>query len=318
MAFENLTSNQIIDTTVNLLVQEVVAAGLFWKVPETAFSGSTNDTVTIRVPAYANASTRVMRSGTAITPTDLHERGVDVVMDTHLYHATALTSESLTLDIENFGRQILRPQASAVGRGLESMAVTAMTGATYPVSHQIEWDPANPIASVAQARQVLNQSATPHDNRFLAVGAQVETDLLMSPNLLRLDQSGSASALRSATIGTLMGFTVVSVPGLPADAAVAFHRSAFAMVTRAPVIPAGVAFGASASADGFALRWLRDYDNGLISDRSLVDVFAGVATITDNGTIDGEGRFIPAVVPDGGGASNLFVRAVYLSTPESA
>ena len=317
MAVNPLKPEKIADLGINLLKLEVVTPQLFWKVADGNFVKTANDTLTIRVPSYGVANERTMRSGTSISMSDLYERGVDVTIDTHIYHATSLTSESLTLDITDFGSEVLRPQAEAVARGLEGLAVDTITGADYADSHRLEWNFANPQASVLRARRVLNGSHVPQEGRYLVVGAGIEENLLSSELLTRADQSGSTSALRSATIGDLRGFTVVTNPNLPDNVAVAMHRSAFALVTRAPARPRGASFGATAASDGFALRWLCDYDNGLLADRSLVDIFAGSAVVTDNGTW-ADGRFTPAVEPDSGDNEDMFVRAVLLTGDESA
>jgi len=308
-----LKSNNIVDLGLELLKQEVVTPRVFWRVAEAEFTRTTDDTVTIRVPAYATASKRTMRSGTAINAADFAERGVDVTINTHLYHRTDISSEELTLDITDFGAQILQPQVEAVARGLEDECVNVMTGASY--QNAVNWDYSDPIASVTAARGWLNRAHVPANGRVLMVGPSIEESLLGDERLLDASASGSTGALRDATIGRLRGFDVVANPNLPDDVAVAFHTSAFALVTRAPARPAGVAFGATAASDGFAMRWLRDYDNSMVADRSLVDLFCGTAAVTDLGHWDDTtNRFVPAVDPEGVGESSLLVRAVLLGT----
>jgi hypothetical protein len=309
-----LKAENIVDLGIELLKQEVVTPAAFWKVAEGEFTRTTNDTVTIRIPAYATASTRVMRSGTAINAQNFEERGVDVKIDTHIYHRTDMSSEELTLDITDFGEQILQPQAEAVARGLEAKAVSTLTGATY--QNAVNWNYTNPLESVTKARGWLNRAHVPKSGRTLMVGPDIEENLLAADILLDASKNGgSSAALREATIGQLRGFTVVVNENLPDATAVAFHKSAFALVTRAPAKPAGVAFGATAASDGLAMRWLRDYDNGLVSDRSLVDLFCGTAVVTDRGAWDaGTNRFVPSVDVDAVGQSDMFVRAVLLGT----
>jgi hypothetical protein len=64
------------------------------------------------------------------------------------------------------------------------------------------------------------------------------------------------------------------------------------MVTRAPVIPDGAAYGASQSYNGLAMRWLRDYDFTTTTDRSLVDCYAGFGHVLEAQDSD---RFVRGV-----------------------
>lgn len=309
-----LKSNNIVELGIELLKQKVVTPAVFWKVAESEFTRTTDDTITIRVPAYTTASKRTMRSGTSITAKSFEERGVDVKIDTHLYHRTDMSSEELTLDITDFGSQILKPQVEAVTRALDAECVNALTGATY--QNNVNWDYDNPLVSVTKARGWLNRAHIPEDGRTLLVGPGIEENLLAADILLDASKNGgSSAALREATIGRLRGMNVVVNPNLPDDVAIALHRSAFALVTRAPAKPAGAPFGASASSDGFALRWLQVFEDGMLNDQSLVDLFCGTAAVTDRGHWDETtNRFVPAEDVDGTGESDMLVRAVMLGT----
>ena len=312
-----LKSNNIVELGIELLKQKVVTPAVFWKVAESEFTRTTDDTITIRVPAYTTASKRTMRSGASITAKSFEERGVDVKIDTHLYHRTDMSSEELTLDITDFGSQILKPQVEAVTRALDAECVDTLTSATY--QNTVTWDYDDPENSVLEARGWLNRAHVPEDGRTLLVGPGIEESLLRSKILMDASASGSSAALRDATIGRIRGMNVVTNANLPDDVAIAFHRSAFALVTRAPAKPAGAPFGASASSDGFALRWLQVFEDGMLNDQSLVDLFCGTAVVTDHGSWDSNtNRFVPAEEVDGDGMSDMLVRAVMLDGSESA
>ncbi|MFB9661592.1 P22 phage major capsid protein family protein [Glycomyces mayteni] len=309
-----LKAENIVDLGIELLKQEVVTPSVFWTVGESEFTKAKNDTVTIKIPAYTSASKRVMRSGTAITAKNFEERKVDVKIDTHLFHRTDMTSEELTLDITDFGEQILKPQVEAVTRGLDDECVDTITGATY--TNNVNWNYSNPLQSVLRARGWLNRAHVPKSGRTLLVGPGIEENLLESEILLDASMNGgSSAALREATIGRVRGFNVVVNENLPDDVAVALHDTAFALVTRAPKIPAGAPMGATTSDSGYALRWLQVFEDEMVSDQSLVDLFCGTAVVTDRGHWDGaKNRFVPAEDVDAVGESDMFVRAVMLGT----
>lgn len=288
-----------------VLARDVVLPGLVTRESGSDFTGAKNDTVTTRVPAYVEARSRVMRSGTTITVDDLDETSVDVKLDTHVYKAVGITDEEMTLDIANFGEQVSAPVMGSVVRKVEAVLATAMDGATY--STVLNINESDPYATIIKARTALNKVGVPTSDRFLAVGADVEEYLLLSNRISNVDTSGSDAALREAVIGRIGGFLAVSVPGLQPDTFIAAHKSAFVLASQAPVIPDGAGWGASASAGGFALRTLKDYDMTNVRDRYLADVFIGAGVVKDRGTLDGNGVFTPS---EDGTAPPILVRAV--------
>lgn len=63
---------------------------------------------------------------------------------------------------------------------------------------------------------------------------------------------------------------------------VAYHRDAFAHVTRPSRNPEGAAKSATVAQDGFALRWLQHYNPLQLEDQSVVDTFIGAETLDAN------------------------------------
>jgi hypothetical protein len=227
---------------------------------------------------------------------ELTQTKVDVTLDTDVYNAIPVTDEELTLDIEDFGRDVLAPQVRAVAEGVENALVAEMTGATYATTLTLDND--DPYKTFVDAHVALNKSNVPRTERFAVVGADLEAVILKSDHLAKVDQSGSEAALRRAQIGTLANFPIYVSNALPADEGYAFHRTAYVLGMRAPVVPDGATFGASRSAFGLAMRWLRDYDFRNVQDRSLVDTYIGtnhVADGPDGGDADTEPDFVRAV-----------------------
>ena len=63
---------------------------------------------------------------------------------------------------------------------------------------------------------------------------------------------------------------------------VAYHRDAFAHVSRPSRNPEGAAKSATVAQDGFALRWLQHYNPLQLEDQSVVDTFVGAETLDAN------------------------------------
>lgn len=292
MANSFIKPERIAAQALGLLEREIVIPSLVWRNAGGSFQGAAGDTITIRVPARTTARTRQLR-GTRpttsegagiITMDELTETSVDVTLDTDVYSAVPITDEELTLDITDFGAQIAEPQVRAIAEGVENAVVAEMTGATYANTVNIASATASAdiYDALVDARVHLNKANVPMSERYLVVGSDFEGVLLKSDDLHQVDRSGSSSALRDAVIGSIAGFSQVVVSNaLPADEAYAFHRTAYVLSMQAPAIPTGATYGASRSAFGLAMRWIRDYDFRNVQDRSLFDVYIGTNTVSD-------------------------------------
>ncbi len=278
-----LSPTTIARAALGLLTRDIVLPQIVSRTAEADFGGMVGNTINIRKPASLNSRTytdALRNANTPIVVDDLAETSIPLVLDQHLYSAVAVTDEQLSFNIVDFGVQVLEPQVRAVAIGLENIIAGVMNGlaseTTFPLNNS------NIHATILTARKMLNDANVPFNDRFLAVSSDVEMYLLQDAEnrLIRYESAGDSPnvALREATIGKLYGFTVVTSNALTANTAVAFHRDAFAMALRAPVVPAGVAFGQSASYAGLALRWIRDYDALYLRDRSVVSALGGAVT----------------------------------------
>ena len=291
MANVYIKAERIAAAALGLLEREIVIPGLVWRDAGGDFRGAGGDTITIRVPARTQARTRTLRGARPqasegngiITMDELTETSVDVTLDTDVYNAVPVTDEELSLDITNFGQQILAPQVRAVAEGIENAVVAEMTGAAYATTLDFNASGygGDPYKTLVDAHVALNKANVPRTERVVVAGADVEALILKSDHLSKVDQSGSDAALRRAQIGMLSNFPIYVSNALPSDEAYAFHRTAFVLGLRAPMTPDGATFGASQSAFGLAMRWLRDYDFRNVQDRSLVDTYIGTNVVAD-------------------------------------
>lgn len=135
------------------------------------------------------------------------------------------------------------------------------------------------LRAIRAAHQVLSQRGVPLQGRVLVVGANWEAALLALDNLNKVNESGDSGVLRQATLGRLYGFTIVVDYGLGANDAFAFQREAVTLATRTTASPRGAAFSSTVAAQGFTLRYLQDYDPTILTDRAVVDTFAGAEVL---------------------------------------
>lgn len=286
MANDFLKPETIVNTALGILSRELVLANLFTKLTVEDFRGAKDDTVSFRVPAVLEAREYAWRNNRSspIVIDDLTETKVDVVLNHDFYSAVKITDEQLTLDIKDFGAQVLQPQLTAVAEKSEDLIGDTLAAATYATTIDFDEATDDPRHVVIDARKALNIANVPKANRFLLVGANVEAAILKADGLLDFDKSGSDSALRDAIIGRLAGFLLVTTNSIDPDAAYACHKTALVLGTAVPANPAGAVKSASASYQGWGMRWLQDYDPTILADRSIVSTFAGATA-----TADGEG-----------------------------
>lgn len=309
MANAFVKAEQVIAQMLGVLERDTVLAQFVWRdIPDGAFKGAKNDTVSLKVPAYTTARTRTLRGGAAIVVDELDETKVDVTLDAHVYKAIGVSDEEMTLDIMDFGQQVTAPAMSSVVRKVDDAIGTEMGAATPEVT--VSLDPDDPYLGLVDARIALNNHSVPASQRYLAVGSSIEAAILKSDRLSKFEQSGSSDAMREAVIGRIAGFTAVSAPGLDPDLAIAAHKTAFVLSLVAPIVPQGASWGETRSYKGMSLRVLRDYDptgsSGPV-DRLLTDTFMGTGVTLDRGTLDADGRFLPSV---DGTDTPILVRAV--------
>lgn len=322
-----LKPTKIVQTALGLLVREMTLPALVWKNPIGSFAGSYNDTVSIRLPAFVEATSRTLRAGTARSQSSLFERKVDLTLDTDIYLDVPITDELLTLDISDFGAQVLNPMVAGLARKYETLLAATMTNATYENEITYDLSSGDPYSDIAVAgRAYLNNANVPYDGRVIVVGAQIEAEFLNSDKFIKATDSGSDQTLREAIIGRVAGMPVISCPALEVDEAFVMHQTAFVLSTAAPLVPAGAPFGASSSYGGMALRLVRVFDADAIEDRIILDAWTGSDAVTDWGHYtadpDANGKFVPGdnpdipnITTDGWNAdTNKLVRAVKVTT----
>lgn len=281
-----LTAKGISRVALELLQRQLVLPRTVTNVPGDEFAGPNGGTITLRVPQPL-ASREQASAGAALTADDVSEIPVDVALS-HVYSLKNISDQELTLNLEDFARQITRVQIGAVAVGAEAKLVSVMNALALEGTPDFEFDltPTDQDEDtkrvILNARQFLSENDAPAGDRWLACSPDIVSRLLHL--LTPVDFAGSTDALRDAIVGRIYGFTVVEVNGMDAGEAVAYHRSGFAFANRAPRQPRGAAESSVASGQGIALRQVFQYDASTAQDQSLISTFAGAAAVYEDGT----------------------------------
>lgn len=289
MANEILKPEKWASAALGLLENERVLSGLVGRDSGAEFVGAEGDAVNIKRPAILSGTREALRDMDAdpdgsspyagIQSEALKERSIQVKLTDHVYSAVDLTDAELSLDITDFGAQVLSPQSKAIADRVEAMIAQKLNGLT--AEEKTVPGPEGVRAEIVALRKTLNKRNVPATGRILVVGVDVEELILNDPQFVRVDQSGSDSALRAAEIGRVAGFRVVVSNIVQDNRMVAMHPSAYTLVTRAPRVPEGAVRGESTAFGGVAMRAIKDYNSVTAKDRSFLSTFAGVGETTD-------------------------------------
>lgn len=238
--------------------------------------GGKGKTVNVKIPTALVARERGVDDKTSnIVFDELTETTVAITLGKHIYNAVTLSEGDLTLNLEDFGAQVLAPQVEAVVQWVEDEVIQTLQAETLNTA--IPWSAANPVKTFTTLRKVLRERGVPSTNLNVIVGTDVYAALLDADLITSVDKSGSSAALRQANVGQVRGFTVLESTKVDNGEIIAFHRDAFTLAVRPPVVPLGAAFGSTFRSRGFGVRYLRDYLPEKTVERSLVSTFAGVA-----------------------------------------
>ncbi|MFK0294495.1 P22 phage major capsid protein family protein [Streptomyces sp. NPDC090442] len=281
-------SEKLAAATLGLLDRQVVLGSLVARDSGADFTGAAGDVVNIKRPTRLDGAEQDLRADNSggIESENLAEWKISVPLDKHVYSAVDLSDAELTLDVTDFGAQVLDPQAKTIVKRIEKKLAATLQTAPAVGTVDVDRTTGEPINDTAvrkmivKARNVLNRQDVPVAGRYLVVGADVESALLNDPLLIRVDTSGTDSVLRESTIGRLAGFTIVVSNDIDPGAAIAYHPSAYILVNRAPVVPSS-AQGSSSSYEGLSVRVMRDYNSRTASDRSFLSTYVGIGEVLD-------------------------------------
>ncbi|MGW4639559.1 P22 phage major capsid protein family protein [Sphaerisporangium sp. NPDC004334] len=301
MANTFLTPNVIARQALATLYETTVMAMLVHRDYDAEFAARIGDTVNVRKPAVFQANEYVRSEGIKIQ--NAQETGIPVTLNHFADVSFAVTAEDLTLRIEDFGVQLLNPAMEAIAQKIDRDILALRDDIVQEVGVVGQF-PSNPLGpnvfkydnprTAIDARRVLNQRNVPAADRHLVVGPEIEAKWLGDDLFNRADARGDTDGLREANLGRrVFGFDPYQTQNIyvpqgsvsgnsKTEVGVAFHRTAFALVTRPLVLPQGAANAAVESYKGFGLRVVMDYDIDQKQDVVSIDCLYGTKTLDPN------------------------------------
>lgn len=290
MANTFLTADTIASTAASLVGIDLGLSGYVRRDLDNEFVPGASNTVRIRVPGSTKAGVKgIYDTTTPLTVGSINEASIPVVLEDDVHSVIPLSEGALTLDIVDFGSQVLAPQAASIVKFTEGKLAATMRAT--PLS-TLTFDASNPARLFTAIRKQLRDNGVSAEAPiFAAVGSSVYAALLDGP-------VGTFDA-----DGKVRGIDVIESNRIPADEVIAFIKDAFVVVARAPKVPDGATFGQSYTAkngdkDAFALRWIQSYDGVNAVDRSMLSAFIEVAALPL--AVDDEETGTVSLVPHAG------------------
>lgn len=275
------------------LYNNLVLAGLVWRDFDPDFAGKVGDTITVRRPAVFTADE--FDRDTGIVLQDVVEDSIPVTLDTIADVSFPVTSEELTLDIDDFAARLLTPAMMAIAVKVDTdlgnalcAAATGSGGGGTVTEASVASD------ALVLARERLTRKKLPLTERSGVLSPEGTSAALSDPLFVHAQIAGTTDALRNANVGRAFGIetyesgTLGYGPGAVGEAdGLAFHRTAVTLASRALQAPTGVApnMVSIESFRGLTLRCVYSYDVHKKQDVVSLDFLYGIAATRPQGAV---------------------------------
>lgn len=265
MANAFFTAEQATDTVARIARLDLGLAKLVHTDVASAFKAGGSHTVHVPVPGVTTTNTRPVGSTTDYVLGAIAETTIPVQLTAEAYSTVPLTLADNTLELADYARQVLRPQALTVATHIDETVAAVFNASVADTG--ITYDAASPRKAVIAARAKLRANGVSADRPLAAlVGSQVYADMLLANEI---DENGKIS-----------GVTVHESTRVPSDALHVFVREAVALALKAPEVPAGAPFGSTVVLDEpdagqMSLRYYRAMNPANGVELSTVSVFVG-------------------------------------------
>lgn len=291
MANTFITPTVIAKRALAVLYNSTVFAALVHRDYDADFGGKQGDTITVRTPASFTAEAFDRSAG--ITLQNATEGSTSVALDTLLDVSFPVTTEELSLKIDDFANRLIAPAVEAIcqevdGRIAEKLVDAAEGGGG---GGTVTWSSSKPstlFTGETGARAKLGRAKAPTTDRYAVFSPEAAGVALTEELFVAADKSGWTDALREGALGRVFGFDSYESQSLgygtgdkAAADGIAFHRDAVALVSRTLEKPMGVADSQVGVENykGLGLRVVKDYDITKKQDVVSVDFLLGLTSL---------------------------------------
>lgn len=203
-----LTPDVIAREALMLLDGNLIAGSLMYRDYESEFNSGKkiSDTVSIRRPADF---TVVEFTGSENAAQAVNETSIDLVLERHFDVPIKITDAEMTLELDDFSGRILAPAMSKMAQAID----TYLLGKAYNFASVYASSTFAALSNFAGVRRELQDNLVPQMGRYILAGNGLEQDMLGIDAVISAEKRGDGGeALRSASVGHVMGFDIFSSP----------------------------------------------------------------------------------------------------------
>ncbi len=303
MANTLLTPSVIAKQTLANLYQQLCMVPLVYTGVSQEWTGEKiGATVTIRRPTTFTANT-FDPSSPGITVQNATENSVQVTLDTHKDVSFQITTQDLTLRLEDFDDQFLMPASEALAQAVDQAIIakmkanfTAVAGDEYFTgttsgAHDNWMHP----EALIEADRLLNIQNVPSSQRAAVIGPTTRSKWLNTDWLKFAEHSGTTDALRDGSLGkSLLGFdsymtqNIAQPAGSPTtgqpttEVGLAFHQTSTAFASVPLALPTDNTWAAMETYKGLSLRLVKQYSMTAKADIISLDILFGTQVLDAN------------------------------------
>jgi hypothetical protein len=210
-----LTSQIIAKEALARLQNNLVFANLVHRDFSNEFA-SKGDTIQVRKPATFTAQ----EFSSTTSPEGVAESNVLVKLDKIADVSVELTSKEMTLEIEDFGSQIVEGAMQALAQKIDADIANLYIDIPYYVG--AGGTTPDGLDDFANVNKILNINKAPLGNRSLVLDPEAQAKLIVLDGIVNVDASGSPEALRNAAMGRVFGLDTYMDQNIVTHAAGAF------------------------------------------------------------------------------------------------
>jgi len=196
-----LNSSVITNAALAILHQKLNFIGSINRAYDDSFAQSgakIGNALRIRLP-----NQYVVRSGQALATQDVVETSTTLTVSTQKGVDVNFTSAELTMNIIDFGQQVLEPAMAVLAAAIEADALSMATSVYNQVNGQ---GAAQTFKNVLQARKILRDNLAPTGQLMCRINTQDNVDMVDSLKGLFQDSKNISAQYREGVLGQTAGF----------------------------------------------------------------------------------------------------------------